>query len=116
MTSRINIAHRRARRAAAPLAFPGLFVMLASLAACSASVGTSSWVSVPADAASTCAQHCASIGGVLDSVVIMASSVGCVCKPSNAPASRAAASGAGGVTALMMQEQARQSQQASYRR
>lgn len=83
-----------------------VWVFALSTAGCfthSARVG--SQIYVPADAATTCAMHCQNIGLRLESVVIMASTVGCVCSASSA------APGAGGATAagmatLLMQQQA----------
>jgi hypothetical protein len=86
------------------------------LSACQASVGSN--VSVPHDAAATCGGQCAEVGLALDSVVIMANNVGCVCRPRGAPASSSnagATGGAGGVVAVMLQQQQQQQQQ-SYRR
>lgn len=51
------------------------------LAACVAPVGTSGFISVPPDAAQTCAGRCQSIGLRLTAVAIMANNVGCVCQP-----------------------------------
>src|SRR5262249_434443 len=62
-----------------------------SLTACMAPVGTSGMVSVPPDAAQSCAQHCQTIGMRLTAVAIMANNVGCVCQ-SPAPAGSAAGS------------------------
>ena len=57
------------------------FVLAAlSLTACMAPVGTSGVISVPPDAAQTCAQHCQTIGMRLTAVAIMANNVGCVCQ------------------------------------
>jgi hypothetical protein len=41
-------------------------------------VGTGGVIYVPEDAATTCSSHCTDIGFALESVVIMAASVGCV--------------------------------------
>ena len=60
-----------------------------SLTACMAPVGTSGMVSVPPDAAQSCAQHCQTIGMRLTAVAIMANNVGCVCQspaPAGSPA------------------------------
>jgi len=51
-----------------------------SLTACMAPVGTSGVISVPPDAAQTCARHCQTIGMRLTAVAIMANNVGCVCQ------------------------------------
>ena len=87
-------------------------------AGCAATVGTTGSVYVPKDAAATCSTHCNEIGLTLNSVVIMANNVGCVCSAapppttSGATANGATANGAtaGGMAALMMaEEQRRQS-------
>jgi len=77
-------------------------------AGCAATVGTSGAIYVPKDAAATCSAHCNEIGLALNSVVIMANNVGCVCSAASPAAGNAAA--AGGMAALMMDaEQRRQS-------
>lgn len=83
-----------------------LFFGLPSLA-CQAQVGTASSVTVPKDAASTCARYCSEVGLSLDAVVIMASNVGCVCRaaPSSSAAAGNAGSTAGGMAALIVAEQ-----------
>ncbi len=74
--------------------------------ACAARVGTSGGIYVPRDAAQSCTAKCSSIGLGLNSVVIMANNVGCVCNAAaNAPGG---AGGAGGMAALMMQEHEQQ--------
>ena len=82
-------------------------------AGCAATVGTTGSVYVPKDAAATCSSHCNEIGLTLNSVVIMANNVGCVCSAAPPPtANGATANGAtaGGMAALMMaEEQRRQS-------
>src|SRR4029434_11263402 len=76
-----------------PKAYREFSLVLAalSLTACMAPVGTSGVVSVPPDAAQSCAQHCQTIGMRLTAVAIMANNVGCVCQ-SPAPAGSAAGS------------------------
>jgi hypothetical protein len=76
-----------------PKAYREFSLVLAalSLTACMAPVGTSGIVSVPPDAAQSCAQHCQTIGMRLTAVAIMANNVGCVCQ-SPAPAGSAAGS------------------------
>ena len=77
-------------------------------AGCPATVGTSGAIYVPKDAATTCSAHCNEIGLALNSVVIMANNVGCVCSAAS-PANANAATG-GGMAALIMEaEQRRQS-------
>jgi hypothetical protein len=83
-------------------------------AGCAASVGTSGSTYVPKDAAGTCASHCNEIGLTLSSVVIMASTVGCVCSAASAPgAPGAPGAAAGGMAALIMAEEARRQQSSS---
>jgi len=73
---------------------------------------------LPRDAAPQCAGHCQALGLALDSVVIMADNVGCVCRPlgqHGAPGSASAcaangASSGGGVTAVMMARKAADNQ------
>jgi hypothetical protein len=89
-----------------------------ALAGCGAqaTVGTVSQVGVPPDAPKTCAGYCQSMGLTLDSVVIMASNVGCVCNarpeaPAPAPTAPTApaatgAGAAGAMTAIMILQQA----------
>jgi hypothetical protein len=74
-----------------PKAYREFSLVLAalSLTACMAPVGTSGIVSVPPDAAQSCAQHCQTIGMRLTAVAIMANNVGCVCQspaPAGSPA------------------------------
>lgn len=57
------------------------------------------------ESANVCASQCGQIGLVLDSVVVMASRVGCVCRampPATPSSSAGGASAAGGVTAVML--------------
>ncbi|HEV7556028.1 MAG TPA: hypothetical protein VGO00_11260 [Kofleriaceae bacterium] len=97
---------------------PLVFAFAVLVAGCAATVGTTGSFYVPKDAAATCASHCNTVGLALDSVVIMANNVGCVCSasapapapapgpgPAPAPASsvRASTAGAAGMAALMMQ-------------
>jgi hypothetical protein len=80
--------------------------------ACAATVGSGGMIYVPKDAAATCSGHCNEIGLALNSVVIMANNVGCVC--SVAAAAPGGAASGGGMAALLMQaEQRRQSSSAS---
>jgi hypothetical protein len=74
-------------------------------------------LSVPPDAAQTCAEHCGSIGLRLSAVAIMASNVGCVCQGGKGAATgegtadQSATAAAGMATILMQQaadENARQ--------
>ena len=84
-----------------------------SLLGCMASVGTSGPISVPKDASGTCEGLCSEIGMSLDSVVIMANNVGCVCRATRSPAEaeNAGPSTGGGMAALIAQHD-RQQQQA----
>ena len=107
------------------------------LAACArpATVGLNTKATtIPADAATTCASYCTTMGLTLDSVVLMADNIGCVCSArakdgaagapgeSGAPGATGApgtTGAAGGMAALMLQEAAaqrsRSSQRQSYR-
>jgi hypothetical protein len=78
-----------------------LLGLLGALSACSAAVGVSGGVSVPTDAATTCASHCASLGLQLSAVAIMANNVGCVCQPRNAASAAAVSDFSAGTTAGM---------------
>ncbi len=73
---------------------------------CVAPVGAS--FAVPSDAASSCAAQCSEIGLALDSVVIMANNVGCVCRGQGAAAS-GGSSASGGMTAILLAQQQQQS-------
>ncbi len=75
------------------------------LSACAANVGVSGPTFVPKDAAATCHNLCADIGLPLDSVVIIAQNVGCVCAA--APRASSAAAG-GGMAAVIELERAAQ--------
>ena len=78
------------------------------LGACHAPVGVKNR-SIASDSTQQCVSQCGEIGLVLDSVVIMAESIGCVCRPAAAPGSpTAGATGAaaGGVAAIMLQQEA----------
>jgi hypothetical protein len=90
------------------------FVLLIGLLCCGcpATVGTNGAIYVPKDAAATCASHCNEIGLALNSVVIMASNVGCVC--SAAPGAPGGGVSGGGMAALLMAEQQRRSAAATY--
>jgi hypothetical protein len=81
---------------------PLLFVC----AGCNAAVGVSGGVQVPRDAATTCGNHCASIGLQLSAVAIMANNVGCVCQPRNQAGrvSEYTASTSAGMATIAMQE------------
>ena len=79
--------------------------------ACAATVGSGGMVYVPKDAAATCAGHCNEIGLPLNSVVIMANNVGCVC--SAAPGAAGGGVSAGGMAALLMVQQERQNASSS---
>ena len=85
--------------------------MVLWLAACQpAPVGVRD-VEVPKDATPQCASLCTQIGLPLDSVVIMANNVGCVCRAGTPapPASTAppgAPASAGGMAAIMIADEA----------
>ncbi len=101
---------------------------LLNISGCTAHVGST--LTVPGDAGQTCTNHCQSIGMHLSAVAIMANNVGCICEPAtvapvagdpattspapNDPANavdRQASSTAGGMTAILIQEQERQQAQ-----
>lgn len=71
-------------------------------------------VEVPRDAGQQCASLCGQVGMHLQSLVIMANNVGCVCG-STVETDRPSAGGAaaGGMAAIMLQEAAAQQQQAT---
>jgi hypothetical protein len=82
------------------------------VAGCAAHVGTAGGTYVPKDAAATCRAHCDEIGLRLDSVVIMADNVGCVCAASAAPMSTTQGrSAAAGMAAVLEEEAAQQNAQ-----
>lgn len=84
------------------------FLLVLCSAGCAATVGTSGSIYVPKDAAATCSAHCHEIGLALNSVVIMANNVGCVCSAAS-PATADAATGGGIAAFIMDEEQRRQS-------
>jgi hypothetical protein len=99
-------------------------LLLAGVAACPAPVGSAAPVSP--DSAAQCRNYCQRLGLPLESVVIMASNVGCVCDarpamPAGPPAttspatSSAASSTAGGMAVMIEQEREREQQQAQQR-
>lgn len=71
------------------------------MSACNAAVGVSGGVQVPRDAATTCAEHCSSLGLQLSAVAIMANNVGCVCQPRNATQVASASDYSAGTSAGM---------------
>ena len=93
-----------------------LACLVLSLAACQpAPVGVRD-VELPRDSTPQCGALCAQIGLPLDSVVIMANNVGCVCRAVPPPASTAppgASASAGGMAAIMIAQEAARQQQAA---
>ena len=88
----------------------GIVLLLSTLSACEATVGVNA-VTVPRNAAQTCAFHCQSIGLQLAAVAIMANNVGCVCQPGAAPPAAPPTAGmltapAAGMATIAMQEAA----------
>ena len=86
-----------------------LAAVLLALAACQPAPVGAEYVEIQPNSASICAGQCAQIGMSLDSVVIMASNVGCVCRaaapaPSGAPG---AAASTGGMATIMLAEEAK---------
>ena len=75
-----------------------------------ARVGVGRGVEIPRDSAGKCESLCSSIGLTLDSVVVMASDVGCVCRAAPAPGASPAAT-AGGMAAILFQAAAEQQRQ-----
>ncbi|HEY5949731.1 MAG TPA: hypothetical protein VIV40_29755 [Kofleriaceae bacterium] len=90
-----------------------LLMLLATAACQPAPVGVRD-VEVPRDATPQCGSLCAGIGLPLDSVVIMANNVGCVCRASAPPATTApaASASAGGMAAIMIADEAARQQAA----
>jgi hypothetical protein len=94
---------------------------LVPLGACEATVGVKG-VSIPKDAAQTCAGHCQTIGMRLTAVAIMAENVGCVCQSASEPQASADKAGqlstpaAGMATIAAQQAAAAAAAQASQRR
>ena len=83
------------------------------LGACHAPVGVKNR-SIASDSTQQCVDQCGQIGLALDSVVIMAESIGCVCRPAATPAAPTAGgtgAAAGGVAAIMLQQEASTIQQ-----
>jgi len=81
-----------------------------SIAGCAATVGTDRAVHVPKDAAASCSTRCHDIGLGLDSVVIMANNVGCVCGAAPSTAGHGA-TGAGMAALVVQQQQEEQERQ-----
>lgn len=83
-----------------------------ALSGCAASVGTNFPYSVATSSASVCVNQCAELGLPLDSVVIIANMVGCVCRGDSGGGARAGAAGAaGGATAAVLARQHEEAQQ-----
>ncbi len=101
---------------ASALAFA--LTLLVSLAGCPrAPVGVEN-VELPADSANQCQSQCGRVGLRMQSLVIMANYVGCVCSPSSdsdRPSADGASGAAGGLAAILVlqqqQEAAQQQQQ-----
>jgi hypothetical protein len=79
---------------------------------CAAPVGISNPTMIPPDAVAQCREQCNRTGLVLGSVVIMANHLGCVCNPANSPTActNAAAGGAAGAMAQIVDEEAAKQQ------
>lgn len=96
-----------------------VMVLLLGIGACQAPVGVQN-VELPPDSAAQCAAQCHSIQLALDSVVVMANNVGCVCRPPVPPAGSTTAAGtssAGGMTAILIaREEARRQEAARQQR
>jgi hypothetical protein len=92
------------------LAATPLLALLVALAGCPrAPVGVEN-VELPADSAATCQAQCGKVGLRMQSLVIMANYVGCVCAPADdveRPSASAGAAG-GGLAAIMVLQQQQQ--------
>jgi len=95
------------------LAAVGLFVTL-TLPGCMANVGSK--LEVPKDAATTCTTYCHDLGLSLDSVVIMASEVGCVCKARDGAPTASGGGAGGGMAAMIVARRAQEQQRQAARR
>lgn len=95
------------------LAATPLLALLVALAGCPrAPVGVEN-VELPADSAATCQAQCGQVGLRMQSLVIMANYVGCVCAPADdveRPSASAGAAG-GGLAAIMVLQQAHAAEQ-----
>lgn len=95
------------------LAATPLLALLVALAGCPrAPVGVEN-VELPADSAATCQAQCGKVGLRMQSLVIMANYVGCVCAPADdveRPSASAGAAG-GGLAAIMVLQQAHAAEQ-----
>ncbi len=89
----------------------GLSLALFLATGCTATVGTSGAVSVPADARKTCELHCQKIGMGLGAVAIMANNVGCICDLGGRAAQASTSAVSAGMATLFVQEIERQQQQ-----
>lgn len=104
--------HRSAPRLGPVAAAAGLLLLFGN--GCVARVGSD--LSVPPDAAGTCAAQCSSIGLQMTAVAIMANNVGCVCQP---PARMGAGPQAGatgataGMATIMLEQEEQQRRQAA---
>lgn len=90
---------------------------LLALSACSANVGAGK-LSIPADSQQTCENQCHAVGEALDSMVLIAGQVGCVCRPPGAAPGEGPAkvsASAGGAAALVLAQQQQQQLQAAHR-
>lgn len=89
-------------------------ILLLLVVGCQAPVGST--VPIARDSASSCAAMCGSIGLPLESVVIMANNVGCVCRaasPSAPGQVNQGATSSGGMAAVLMQQQEEESRRRS---
>lgn len=83
-------------------------------ASCATPVGAGPFGHVPFDAPATCSGTCSKMGLTLGAVVVMAGNVGCVCTPlghGGTSAGETAPATAGGMVAILIQEQVRAAQQ-----
>ncbi len=90
-----------------------VLLLLATACGAKVPVGTTGHATPPPDSAAQCVAMCQHIGLELDSVVVMANNVGCVCtKAVLAPTARSGGAG-GGMAAILLQQQAAQAAQSS---
>ncbi len=76
-----------------------------------AQVGVPTTISLPVNAASTCAEQCVRIGTHLDAVVLSGTTVGCVCRTSSVTVPHANADTGGAAGAVLIAEEARRQQE-----
>lgn len=100
-----------------------LIAVFLLVAACTtpAKVGVGRAIEVPQDSAARCSAMCESIGLTLDSVVVMASNVGCVCRKAaeanpSTPTVSGVAGATGGMAAILLQAERKTQEEEQQRR